>query len=60
VHDRAITMPTGKITVIRRLDTFKLAPWKAALEPFKGRAVTGMIGRELPSISIAVYRRQAK
>jgi hypothetical protein len=44
VYDRAITTPTGKIAVIRRQDTFTLAPWKPALEPFKGRAVTGMIG----------------
>ena len=44
VYDRAIATPTGKIAVIRRLDTFTLAPWKPALEPFKGHAVTGMIG----------------
>jgi type IV secretory pathway VirD2 relaxase len=44
VYERAITTPTGKIAVIRRQDTFTLAPWKPALEPFKGRAVTGMIG----------------
>jgi Protein of unknown function (DUF3363) len=44
VYDRAITTPTGKIAVIRRQDTFTLAPWKPAIEPFKGRAVTGMIG----------------
>jgi len=44
VYDRAITTPTGKIAVIRRQDTFTLAPWKPALEPFKGRAVTGMMG----------------
>jgi hypothetical protein len=44
VYDRAITTPTGKIAVIRQQDTFTLAPWKPALEPFKGRAVTGLIG----------------
>jgi hypothetical protein len=44
VHERAITTPTGKIAVIRRQVTFTLAPWKPALEPFKGRAATGMIG----------------
>ena len=44
VYDRAITTPTGKIAVIRRQDTFTLAPWKPALEPFKGRAVTGLVG----------------
>ena len=36
--------PTGKIAVIRRQDTFTLAPWKPALEPFKGRAVMGLVG----------------
>ena len=30
---------------VRRQDTFTLAPWKPALEPFKGRAVSGMIGQ---------------
>jgi type IV secretory pathway VirD2 relaxase len=44
VYERAITTPTGKIAVIRRQDTFTLAPWKPALEPFKGRAVMGLIG----------------
>jgi hypothetical protein len=36
VYDRAITTPTVKVAVIRRQDTFTLAPWKPALEPFKG------------------------
>ena len=44
VYERAITTPTGKVAVIRREDTFTFAPWKPPLEPFRGRAVTGMIG----------------
>ena len=44
VYDHAITTPTGKIAVLRQQDTFTLAPWKPALEPFKGRAVLGMVG----------------
>jgi type IV secretory pathway VirD2 relaxase len=44
VYDHAITTPTGKIAVLWRQDTFTLAPWKPALEPFKGRAVLGMVG----------------
>jgi len=44
VYDHTITTPTGKIAVLRRQDTFTLAPWKPALEPFKGRAVLGMVG----------------
>jgi type IV secretory pathway VirD2 relaxase len=44
VYERSITTPTGKLAVIRRQDTFSLAPWRPGLEPFKGRAVTGMIG----------------
>jgi len=44
VYDHAITTPTGKIAVLRRQDSFTLAPWKPALEPFKGRAVLGMVG----------------
>jgi type IV secretory pathway VirD2 relaxase len=44
IYDHAITTPTGRIAVIRREDTFTLAPWRPALEPFRGQAVTGMIG----------------
>jgi hypothetical protein len=44
VYDRAIATPTGKIAVIRRQDTFTLAPWKPALEPMRGRAVSGLVG----------------
>ena len=44
VYDRAIATPTGKIAVIRRQDTFTLAPWKPALEPMRGRAVNGLVG----------------
>ncbi len=44
VYDRAIATPTGKIAVIRREDTFTLAPWKPALEPMRGLSVIGTIG----------------
>jgi hypothetical protein len=44
IYERSVMTPTGKLAVIRRQDTFTLAPWRPALEPFKGRAVTGMIG----------------
>jgi hypothetical protein len=44
VCERAITTPSGRLAVIRREDTFTLAPWRPALEPFCGQAVTGMIG----------------
>jgi type IV secretory pathway VirD2 relaxase len=44
VYEHAITTPTGKMAVIRREDTFTLAPWRPALEPFRGQAVTGVIG----------------
>jgi type IV secretory pathway VirD2 relaxase len=43
VYERSITTPTGKLAVIRREDTFTLAAWKPALEPLRGRAVTGLI-----------------
>jgi type IV secretory pathway VirD2 relaxase len=62
IYELAITTPTGKLAVIRREDTFTLAPWKPPLEPFRGRAVRGMIdpnrvtwaldrGRSLPGRS---------
>ena len=44
VYERSIQTPTGKIAVIRRLDTFTLAPWKPALEPLRGLQVSGSIG----------------
>jgi hypothetical protein len=44
VYERSITTSTGKLAVIRQQDTFTLAPWRPGLEPFKGRAVTGLIG----------------
>lgn len=44
IYDRAITTPTGKLAIIRSEDTFTLAPWRPVLEPFRGRAVTGVIG----------------
>ena len=44
IYDRAISTPTGKVAVIRREDTFTLAPWKPALEPMRGLSVTATIG----------------
>jgi hypothetical protein len=44
VYERSIATPTGKLAVLRQQDTFTLAPWRPVLEPFKGRAVMGMIG----------------
>ena len=35
---------TSRPRTIRREDTFTLAPWKSALEPMRGRMVTGFIG----------------
>ena len=44
VYERVVTTPMGKLAVIRREDTFTLAPWKPALEPLRGRAVLGLVG----------------
>jgi type IV secretory pathway VirD2 relaxase len=46
VYERSISTPSGKLAVIRREDTFKLAPWSAALEPMRGRMVMGSIGQQ--------------
>ena len=43
VYERSVATPTGRLAVIRREDTFTLAPWKPALEPMKGRAVSGLV-----------------
>ena len=43
VYERSISTPTGKVAVIRREDTFTLAPWKPALEAMRGRMVTGLV-----------------
>ena len=44
IYERAISTPSGRLAVIRREDTFTLAPWKPALEPLRGRVVTGLVG----------------
>lgn len=43
-YDHTITTPTGKLAVIRREDTFTLAPWRPALEPYRGHMITGHVG----------------
>ncbi len=43
VYERAIDTPTGRHAVLRRQDTITIAPWTAALEPMRGRAVTGLV-----------------
>jgi hypothetical protein len=37
VCERAVSTPTGKLAVIRRQDTFTLAPLKQAREPLRGQ-----------------------
>jgi type IV secretory pathway VirD2 relaxase len=44
VYERAIATPNGRLAVIRRDDTYTLAPWKAVLEPMRGQAVSAVIG----------------
>jgi type IV secretory pathway VirD2 relaxase len=44
IYERSILTPSGKIAVIRNQDTFTLAPWKPALEPMRGMAVTATLG----------------
>jgi type IV secretory pathway VirD2 relaxase len=43
IYERMVLTPTAKLAVIRREDTFTLAPWKPALEPLRGRAVVGIM-----------------
>ena len=51
-YERSIPTPTGRLAVIRREDTFTLAPWRPALEPMRGRAVTGIVGPSRVSWSL--------
>lgn len=44
IYDRSIVTPTERLAVIRRQDTFTLAPWKPALEHLRGQLVRGVIG----------------
>jgi hypothetical protein len=44
VYERSVPTPTGRLAVIRREDTFKLARWSAALEPMRGQMVLGTVG----------------
>jgi hypothetical protein len=43
IYERSVSIPTGRLAIIRQEDTFTLAPWRPSLEPFRGRAVTGII-----------------
>jgi type IV secretory pathway VirD2 relaxase len=43
-YDQSLATPSGRLAVIRRADTFTLAPWRPTLEPLRGRAVVGTIG----------------
>src|SRR5215475_6932636 len=43
-YDRSLATPSGRLAVIRREDTFSLAPLRPTLEPMRGRAVIGTIG----------------
>ena len=43
-YDRSLLTPSGRLAVIRREDTFTLAPWRPTLEPLRGRTVIGTIG----------------
>ena len=44
IYERPIVTPTGKLALVRREDTFTLAPWMPVLEPLRGQAVTGIVG----------------
>jgi Protein of unknown function (DUF3363) len=44
IYQRAIATPTGKLALIRRDNTFTLAPWTPALENYRGRIMIGTIG----------------
>jgi hypothetical protein len=50
VYERAATTPSGRIAVIRREDTFTLAPWRPALELFRCQAVIGVVGPTGPGL----------
>lgn len=43
VYERSLATPNGRLAVIRRDDTYTLAPWKAVLEPMRGQVVTAVI-----------------
>jgi type IV secretory pathway VirD2 relaxase len=42
IYERSISTPTERLAIIRREDTFTLAPWWPSLEPFHGRPVVGI------------------
>ena len=43
IYERSVSTPTGRLAIIRQEDTFTLAPWRPSLEPFRGRAVMGIV-----------------
>ena len=44
IYERSIVTPTARLALIRRDDTFTLAPWKPSLDAWRGRAVIGLVG----------------
>ena len=43
IYERSVSTPAGRLAVIRQEDAFTLAQWRPSLEPFRGRAVTGIV-----------------
>ena len=43
IYERSVSTPTGRLAIIRQEDTFTLTPWRPSLEPFRGRAVMGIV-----------------
>ena len=43
IYERSVSTPTGRLAILRQEDTFTLAPWRPSLEPFRGRAVSGIV-----------------
>ena len=60
VYERSISTPSGRLAVIRREDTFKLAPWNAALEPMRGQMVIGSRGAPACDVDTRSRARPAR
>jgi len=43
-YDQSLVTPSGRLAIIRREDTFTLAPWRPTLEALRGCTVIGTIG----------------
>jgi hypothetical protein len=55
-YRRSIVLASGRFAVIEHAQEFTLVPWRPALEQARGRSISGILGDQGLSFSIAKRR----